>query len=101
MRGRTFAALISLMRVGLLVSMVAATNLVAVVPGGSPARVVLFAGGLIVLSAGAGTLWSVRAAFGRPKLSPEGRESIEAAGRAFFRFPFRDQNEASDDEEQE
>jgi len=101
MRGRTFAALFSLMRVGLLVSMVVATNLVAVIPGGDPARVILFAGGLIVLAAGAGTLWTVRAAFGRPKLSPEGRESIEAAGRAFFRFPFRDQNEAPDDEESE
>jgi hypothetical protein len=72
-----------------------------VVPGEDPARVILFAGGLIVLSAGAGTLWTVRAAFGRPKLSPEGRESIEAAGRAFFRFPFLDQNEDPDDEESE
>jgi dTMP kinase len=91
-RGRTFAALFSLMRVGLLVSMLVATNFESLLEGrfgppfDNPSRVVLLGGAVVVLVAGAGMLWSVRSAFANPKPSPGAIESIEAAGRAFRRF---------------
>ncbi len=91
-RGRTFAALFSLMRVGLLVAMLVATNAQGLLEGRfgapfhNPGRVILVSGGLIVLGAGAGILWSLRDVFAHPKPSPEAMRSIEAAGRAFRRF---------------
>jgi dTMP kinase len=66
LRGRTFAALLSLMRIGLLTSMAAALPLAGVldgvVPGllGDGARMVLLVGGAIMLFSGIVTLWSVR-----------------------------------------
>ncbi len=65
-RGRTFAALFSLMRIGLLLSMTIALPLAALFDGVFPgllsegSRIVLLLGGSITLIAGVLTLWSVR-----------------------------------------
>jgi dTMP kinase len=65
-RGRTFAALFSLMRIGLLASMAVAlpaSELLAdVLPGmlSEGSRLVLILGGLLIMMAGLATLWSVR-----------------------------------------
>ncbi|HSM01589.1 MAG TPA: MFS transporter [Acidimicrobiia bacterium] len=66
LRGRTFAALLSLMRIGLLTSMMIAIPLAELFDGVLPgvlsrgARVVLLVGGATILSSGLVTLWSVR-----------------------------------------
>lgn len=66
LRGRTFAALLSLMRIGLLTSMMIAIPLAELFDGLLPgllargARVVLLVGGATILSSGLVTLWSVR-----------------------------------------
>lgn len=86
-RGRTFAALFSLMRIGLLTSMMvalpAAELLAGVLPGklehGS--RALLFAGGMTMLLAGAATLWSVRNSL--MELSHGARPEVGAAAEAF------------------
>jgi dTMP kinase len=91
-RGRTFAALFSLMRVGLLVAMLVATYLEGLLTGrfGSPfddpSRMILLGGAFVVMVAGGGMLWSVRAVFLHPKPSAEAIQSLEAAGRAFRTF---------------
>jgi dTMP kinase len=66
LRGRTFAALLSLMRIGLLTAMMlalpAAALLQGVLPGmlGTGSRAVLLVGGLTMLASGSITLWRVR-----------------------------------------
>jgi len=66
-RGRAFAALFSLMRIGLLTSMMLALPLAELFQGWLPGlladgrRMVLFVGGLTMLSSGVVTLWRVRA----------------------------------------
>lgn len=65
-RGRTFAALFSLMRIGLLTAMALALPLAELFDGLLPgllaegSRVVLILGGGVTFVAGLGTLWSVR-----------------------------------------
>jgi dTMP kinase len=65
-RGRTFAALFSLMRIGLLASMAialpASELLTEILPGllSEGSRLVLILGGLLIMAAGLATLWSVR-----------------------------------------
>ncbi len=65
-RGRTFAALFSLMRIGLLLSMLAALPLAKLFDGVIPGllseglRVVPLLGGGLIFFAGAATLWRVR-----------------------------------------
>ena len=65
-RGRTFAALFSLMRIGLLTSMALALPLAELFDGVFPgllsngSRIVLLLGGAITFFAGVVTLWSVR-----------------------------------------
>jgi hypothetical protein len=65
-RGRTFAALFSLMRIGLLTSMTIALPLAALFDGVFPgllsqgSRIVLILGGSTVFLGGVVTLWSVR-----------------------------------------
>jgi dTMP kinase len=90
LRGRTFAALFSLMRIGLLVSMAVAAPVADLLEGRSPTgnatRDILLLGGIVVFSAGAGVLWSLRHTFRRPKLTAEGLESMDAAGRALLRW---------------
>jgi len=66
LRGRTFAALLSLMRIGLLTSMMIAVPLAQLFEGMLPgllsrgSRVVLLTGGATILMSGLVTLWSVR-----------------------------------------
>jgi dTMP kinase len=66
LRGRTFAALLSLMRIGLLTSMMIAIPLAELFDGVLPgllsrgSRVVLLVGGTTILTSGLVTLWSVR-----------------------------------------
>lgn len=88
LRGRTFAALFSMMRIGLLTSMMLALPLARLFDGLLPgllatgSRVVLLLGGAIMLNAGIITLWSVRRnliALG--KIGP--RREVRAAIAAF------------------
>ena len=90
-RGRTFAALFGLMRLGLLTSMMltlpAAELFDEKIPGllSEGFRVVLLGGGLLMVGAGLSALWSVRktlAAMGKI----EGRPSVEAAAEAFRKY---------------
>ncbi len=87
-RGRTFAALFSLMRIGLLTSMALALPAAELfsnkIPGilAEGSRVVLLVGGTLMILAGVTTLWSVRRTLvdmGRM----EARPSVEAATEAF------------------
>lgn len=87
-RGRTFAALFAVMRIGLLTSMAltlpAAEIFDGLIPGilSEGSRVVLVGGGLIMIGAGVTELWSVRntlVAMGRLESHP----SVRAASEAF------------------
>lgn len=87
-RGRTFAALFSLMRIGLLTSMALALPAAELfnnkIPGllSEGSRVVLLVGGLLMAFSGISTLWSVRKSLvelGRIDRSG----SVEAATEAF------------------
>ena len=89
MRGRVFAALFALMRIGLFVSMGIAVPLAgaldrAGLPGflSQPTRTVLAAGGITILLAGLGTLWSIRDTFGAPGWGPNTRGVFATAARA-------------------
>jgi dTMP kinase len=90
MRGRVFATLFGLMRIGLFVSMAIAVPIeVALGRARTPSwlfaepdRTVLFAGGLTIIMSGLGVLWSLRDVFVRPKLAEEARRLIEEANRA-------------------
>jgi dTMP kinase len=87
-RGRTFAALFSLMRIGLLLSMAVALPLSGLldhrIPGllSEGMRVVLMLGGLTIFVAGLATLWRVRrllVALGHADRRP----ALEAVTQAF------------------
>jgi dTMP kinase len=87
LRGRTFAALLSLMRVGLLTAMMVAiplSNLFeGVLPGlmSSGPRMVLLTGGITILGSGLVTIWSVRRsliALGQIGERPEVDTALEA-----------------------
>jgi dTMP kinase len=87
LRGRTFAALLSLMRIGLLTAMMAAiplSNLFdGVLPGlmSSGPRMVLLVGGATILGSGLVTMWSVRRsliALGQIGERPEVDTALEA-----------------------
>jgi dTMP kinase len=90
-RGRTFAALFSLMRIGLLTSMMVALPLAEVFDGLLPgllatgSRVVLLVGGATMLLSGLTALWSVRR-----RLIDLGhigdRPAVAAAAEAFRNF---------------
>jgi dTMP kinase len=90
-RGRTFAALFSLMRIGLLTSMTIALPLAEIFDGLLPGlladgyRVVLILGGTVMFGAGLVTLWSLRRWL---TLVPdeERRRSLEAATEAFHTY---------------
>ncbi|MGH8937651.1 MAG: MFS transporter [Acidimicrobiia bacterium] len=88
-RGRTFGALLTLVRSGMLAAIglagisAAALHGVLAPPFDNGTRNVLFLGGVIIVLAGLGTLWSVRSMFHRPKLTPEALRSFEAASRDF------------------
>jgi dTMP kinase len=87
-RGRTFAALFSLMRIGLLTSMAIALPASELAEGWLPgllsegSRVVLLAGGSLMVIAGLSALWTVRKTLiEMGKI--EQRPSVEAATEAF------------------
>jgi dTMP kinase len=89
-RGRTFAALFSLLRIGLLTAMMLALPLAGFFDGklpgilGSGTRDVLLLGGATMLTSGLLTLWSVRRSI--IALSHEPRLEIEAGTEAFRRY---------------
>jgi dTMP kinase len=90
LRGRIFATLFSLMRIGLFVSMAVAVPLEGALGKAStpswlfsdPARTVLFVGGGTIAVSGIGVLWSLRTMWTRPKMGEETRRLIEEANRA-------------------
>jgi len=88
LRGRTFAALFSVMRIGLLTSMMVALPASEVLNGwlpgllGTGARVVLLAGGILMAGTGLLALWSTRRSLlelGHTGVRPE----VGAAAEAF------------------
>ncbi len=88
LRGRVFATLFGLMRIGLFVSMAAVAPLQLLLAGTgiagvrNPTRLVLAAGGLVIMLSGLVTLWSLRRLFTRPKLGAEAREILARATEA-------------------
>ena len=88
MRGRVFATLFGLMRIGLFVSMALAPPLRAVLSGvgfgrlSDPTRLVVFLGGAVIILSGLAMLWSLRSLFGRPKLGAEARDILARASDA-------------------
>jgi dTMP kinase len=90
-RGRTFAALFSLMRIGLLTSMAIALPLAELfddlLPGllSNGSRVVLIVGGTVMFAAGLVTLWSLRRRL-IVGLDEERRSLEEAATEAFHTY---------------
>ncbi len=93
LRGRVFAALFTLMRIGLFLSMAVAVPIAGAMrsanlpdPFASPERNVLFAGGLIIILAGLGSIWGVRHTLRRP-ISEQARQVLEEASRASGSYP--------------
>lgn len=92
MRGRVFATLFALMRIGLFVAMALAVPLVGVFRNvdigrlDNPTRVVLLLGGLTIMLAGIGVLWAMRAMirsmWRTPVLGREAKDIIAAANKA-------------------
>ena len=88
MRGRVFATLFGMMRIGLFVSMAVAVpiagalNVSGIGRLNDPNRLVLFLGGAIMLLSGLGLLWSLRTVFTRPKLEPATHDLIAHADKA-------------------
>ena len=87
-RGRTFAALFSLMRIGLLTSMMVALPAAALFDGLLPgflapgARMVLMLGGIVIAGTGAVMLWTLRVLF-MEMVPSSARPTVEAATVAF------------------
>ncbi|MFQ5967134.1 MAG: MFS transporter [Acidimicrobiia bacterium] len=85
LRGRTFAALFTLARTALLVSLTVAGGVAAALDGRFPppfdsgVRDVLFIGGTIVILAGAMTLWTMR-----DLLTASGEDALREMGQQFL-----------------
>lgn len=88
-RGRTFAALFTVVRTALLASVAIAGAVAAAVDGLLPGdlsdgvRAVLLLGGVIILISGLLTVWTVRDLVRQQRLTPEGRRSLGDASEAF------------------
>ncbi len=88
MRGRVFATLFGLMRIGLFIAMAIAVPLVDVFRGvdigrlNDPTRVVLFLGGVTIMVSGLGVIWAMRSLLRSPTLGREAQDIINAANRA-------------------
>jgi len=88
MRGRVFATLFGLMRIGLFVSMAVAVpltgalDLAGIGRLNDPNRFVLFLGGAIMLASGVALLWSLRSLFTHPKLESATQDLIAHAEKA-------------------
>ena len=89
LRGRTFAALFTLVRTAFLVSVTLAVAVAAALDNLFPSpfdngiRNVLVLGGVIITAAGLGTLWAMRSILKRPKLNEELYRSIQDASETF------------------
>jgi dTMP kinase len=89
MRGRTFAALYTLARTSLLISIAlggvaaAALNGILPAPFDNGIRNALAIGGAIVLSAGLVTLWNLRGTLSGPEFSEETYRTLKDASDAF------------------
>lgn len=104
MRGRVFAALFTLMRIGLFFSMMVAVpvrGFIAALRLGPPFdganRVVLFLGGMIIILAGLGAAWSARTFLVRPGLSAEARDALGEASWASGSYPGSSRKRSSGD----
>jgi dTMP kinase len=88
-RGRTFAALFTVVRTALLASVALAGAVAAAVDGRLPhpiddgIRAVLMLGGVIILLSGVLAIWAVRDLLKDQSLSPEARRSLGDASEAF------------------
>ena len=89
MRGRVFATLFALMRIGLFIAMAIAVPLRAFFGRldaswlfSQPTRTVLFLGGLIMVIAGMVILWTLRSLFRQPKIGEETVYLFEEASKA-------------------
>jgi dTMP kinase len=107
-RGRTFAALLSLMRIGLLTSMTVALPLSGLFDGVIPgllsegSRVVLLLGGATIALSGLVTLWAVRRMLielGHLERRPALEAGIEMLGTHRRSVTGRGADEAADDDE--
>ncbi len=100
-RGRTFAALFTVVRTALLASVALAGAVAAALDGHLPAplddgvRAVLMMGGIIVLLSGLLSVWTVRDLIRGQRLSPEARRRIEGASEAFSRGRRRSDRDGS------
>ncbi len=96
MRGRTFATLFTLMRVGLFASMALAPPVrLALQQTGmtsdAATRVVIFVGGAVIAASGVATLWTLRHLLGRPQVGAGVRDILDRADTArHSRHPARD-----------
>jgi len=88
LRGRTFAALFMVVRTAIILSLALAVAAAQVLDGLLPSpfddgtRSVLFIGAVIILVSGMATIWGVRGAFARRKLSEELSRSMHDATHA-------------------
>ena len=103
MRGRTFAALYTLARTSLLISIALGGATATLLDGVLPApfdngiRNALAIGGAIVLSAGLVTLWNLRGTLSGPEFSEETYRTLRDASDAFTSV--RGRRRSSEDEE--
>ncbi len=88
LRGRVFATLFALMRIGLFVSMAAVAPLQLLLRGvgiggiSDPTRLILLGGGLVIMASGLLTMWSLRSLLSPPKLGAEARDIMARANEA-------------------
>ena len=88
-RGRTFAALFTVVRTALLASVALAGAVAAAIDGRLPhplddgIRAVLMIGGVIILLSGVLAIWAVRDLLKSQSLSPEAKRSLGDASEAF------------------
>ena len=88
-RGRTFAALFTVVRTALLASVALAGVVAATIDGRLPGplddgiRAVLMIGGTIILLSGVLSVWTVRDLIRSQRLSPEARRNLGDASEAF------------------
>jgi dTMP kinase len=100
MRGRVFGTLFALMRIGLFVAMAIAVPLSSAFGRidvewlfSQPSRTVLLVGGVVMIGAGLGILWTLRALLRNPRIGEGTRYLIKEASRARrFRYS-RDDDE--------
>jgi dTMP kinase len=89
LRGRTFAALFTLVRTAFLVSVTLAVAVAAALDNRFPSpfdngiRNVLVLGGVIIMASGLGTLWAMRTTLRRPSLNAELYQSWRDASDTF------------------